>query len=98
MVLPQWKLRVAASVRRRPPRSSYESAYTDSPGKCGPLIVHFFRFSSAVNMKAPFTVPTRRRTSPEEGCLPVLGMGRRRKWEDPDFAPRWEGAQGGGAR
>jgi hypothetical protein len=100
-VLPQWKLRVAARVRRRPPRSSYASAYTDSPGKCGPDIVHVFRSSLAEKMKAPFTVPTRRRTSPAEGVLAVAGMGGRTaeegiwilRWVERGRKMRWREAR-----
>src|SRR4051812_22142988 len=61
--LPQWKLRVAAKARRRPARPSYATAYTDSPGKCGPSMRHFFRFTSDQKKKAPLTVPTITKTS-----------------------------------
>ena len=52
-----------AKVRDRPPRVSWSIAYTASPLKCGPSIVHFFRDSSDLKMNAPFMVPTRTTTS-----------------------------------
>src|SRR5688500_7025310 len=80
ITLPQWKLRVPARIRWRPPRWSSVMAYTDSPLKCGPSMRHSRRAESDQQRKAPLAVPTRTTTSPSRPGVAAWGIrGLRRR-------------------